>query len=332
MNGTEPDDEIAALLALDALVPAEQADAELRIGMLPADLAGAVALLAEETVTDPPPELRSATLTRAASRRLPGRPVDAAEPCDPPVAFDRTVEDLNHLLHSLTDTEWNAPAHAEHGRVRDVLAHLVGVERVVLRWLDPEDTVPDLPDHVAATRPVIAELADTDPHDIARQWYEGARAVAAAAAGDRSRAVVFHDITISVDQLLMSRAGELWGHAIDICQATGRPLPQLDTERIATLSTELMAAVPLALAYGGTTAPGRAARFVLTGPAGGTFTVPLAPLEQAAEPDVTILTDAASLCRLAVRRLRPEQLDAVIDGDRELGDLVLAGIGALARD
>lgn len=53
---------------------------------------------------------------------------------------------------------------------------------------------------------------------------------------------------------------------------------------------------------------------------------------QAAEPDVTIVTDAAGLCRVAIRRLRPEELEAAIDGDRELGDRVLAGIGALARD
>lgn len=332
MNGRPADDETAALLALDALLPDEQADAELRIGMLPAGLANAVALLAEETVTDPPPELRSDTLTRAASRRPPGPPIDPAQPCEPAVAFERTVEDLNHLLRSLTETEWSVPAHPEHGRVRDLLAHLVGVERLVRRWLDPEDTVPDLPDHVAATRQVIAELADTDPHDIARQWYEEARAVAAAAAGDGSRMVVFHDITVSVDQLLVMRTGELWAHAIDICHATGRPLPQPDMERMATLCAVLMAAVPLALAYRGTTAPGRAARFVLTGPAGGTYTVPLAPQAQAAEPEVSIVTDAVDLCRVAIRRLRPEQLDAVIDGDRELGDLVLAGIGALARD
>lgn len=327
-----PSDETAALLALDALLPGEQADAELLIGMLPADLADVAAVLAEGTVTDPPPELRSDTLIRAASRRPPGRPINSAQPCVPAVAFDRTVDDFNHLLNSLTDAEWNATAHAEHGRVRDLVAHLVGVERLVLRWLDPLDTVPDLPDHVAATRPVIAELADAHPHDIARLWYEGARAVAAAAAGDGSRMVVFHDISVTVDQLLLTRTGELWAHATDICQATGRPLLQLDMERMAALCTGLMAVVPLALAYKGTTAPGRAARFVLTGPAGGTYTVPLAPQAQAAEPEVTIVTDAVGLCRVAVRRLRPEQLDAVIDGDRELGDLVLAGIGALARD
>jgi uncharacterized protein (TIGR03083 family) len=332
MNGSPSDDETAALLALDALLPGEQADAELLIGTLPADLAEAVTLLAEDTVTDPPPELRSDTLIRAAARRPPGRPIDAAQPCAPAVAFDRTVEDLNHLLSSLTDSEWSAPAHAEHGRVRDLLAHLVGVERLVLRWLDPEDTVPDLPDHVAATRSVVAELADTDPRDIARQWYQEARAVAAAAAKDRSRMVVFHDLTLSVDQLLVTRTGELWAHAIDICRATRRPVPQLDMERIAILCAELMTAVPLALAYAGTAAPGRAARFVLTGPAGGTYTVPLALQAETAEPEVTIVTGAVGLCRVAIRRLRPDELDVVIDGDRELGDLVLAGIGALARD
>jgi len=317
-DGTPFDDETAALLVLDALQPDEQADA--------------AALLAEPTVTGPPPALRGATLARAVSGRQPGRPLDAVPPCEPLVAFDRTVADLDDLLRSLTGEEWNAPAHAEHGRVRDLVAHLVGVERLVLRWLDPEDTAPDLPDHVAATRPVVAELAGTDPGDIARQWHETARAVAAAAAGDRTRPVVFHDITISVDQLLVTRTAELWAHAIDICRATGRPSPQLDMERMAMLCNQLVAAVPLALAYRGTIAPGRAARVVLTGPAGGTFIVPLALQDQAVEPEVTIVTDAVDFCRVAVRRLRPDQLDVAIEGDRALGDLVLTSIDALARD
>jgi uncharacterized protein (TIGR03083 family) len=333
-DGTPFDDETAALLALDALQPDEQADAEMRAGMVPPDLAAATALLAEGSVTSPPPGLRSDTLARAMSRRPPGRPADAVQPCDPLIAFDRTVADLNQLLRSLTDAEWRAPAHAEYGKVSDLIAHLVGVERLVLRWLDPDDAVPDLPDHVTATRPVVAELADAAPRDIARQWHDTARATAAtvAAASDRSRMVAFHDVTVSIDQLLVMRTGELWAHAIDICRATGRPLPQLDMERMATLSAALMAAVPLAMAYRGSTAPGRAVRFVLTGPAGGTYTVPLAPQTQAAEPEVTILADPAGLCQLAVRRLSPEQLDAAIDGDHALGDLVLAGIDALARD
>jgi hypothetical protein len=33
---------------------------------------------------------------------------------------------------------------------------------------------------------------------------------------------------------------ELWAHAIDVCQATGRPLPLLDLERMAMLCDDLM--------------------------------------------------------------------------------------------
>lgn len=327
------DDETAALLALDALEADEQADAELRIGTFPPGLADAVATLAEDAVADPPAALRAETLARAASRRPAGRPVGAVQPCRPAEAFDRTVADLDRLLSSLTDAEWNAPAHPDHGRVRDLVAHLVGVERLVLRWLVADGPVPELPDHVAATRPMVAQLADTEPHEVARQWHEAARAVAAAAAtGDPARPVTFHDITLSVERLLVMRTFELWAHATDICLATGRPLLQLDAERMTTLSAELMSVMPLALAYRGSTVPGRSARFVLTGPAGGSYTVPLAPDSPATKPAVTIVTDPVDLCRVAARRLDPAELDATIDGDRQLAELVLAGVGALARD
>jgi hypothetical protein len=116
------------------------------------------------------------------------------------------VADLDDPLRSLTTDEWDAPAHSDHGRVRDVGAHLVGVEELVLRWLDPDETVPYLPDHIA-TRSVVAGLADTDQRDVARRWHEAARQVAAAAVGDRSRMVAFLDITISVDQLVVMLLG-----------------------------------------------------------------------------------------------------------------------------
>lgn len=294
-----------------------------------------IALLAEEAAAAPPPLLRSGVLARAMAGRAPGRPVNAARPCEPSVSFDRTVADTDRLLRSLSAADWEADAHAEHGRVRDLVAHLVGVERLALRWLEAEEPAPESPDHIAATGPVVAELVGAAPDDLIRQWHDGARAVAGAAqvgGYDGTRMVTFHDLTISVDQLLMVRTGELWAHGIDICQATGRELPRLDPERLSTLCTTLVEAVPLALAYQGTMAPGRAARLVLTGPAGGTFTVPLAPFEEPAEPEVTIIADAVDVCQLALRRLRPDQLDAAFDGDRALGDFVLEGMDALARD
>ncbi|HEU0041330.1 MAG TPA: maleylpyruvate isomerase family mycothiol-dependent enzyme [Jiangellaceae bacterium] len=291
------------------------------------------AALAEATVTRPPAGLSADTVTRALSRRPAGRPVDAPTPCPPDEAFERTVEDLHELLGSLTDAEWSATAHPEHGRVRDLVAHLVGVERLVARWLDPTDDVPPFLDHVAATRPVVAELAGAEPGQLVTQWHAAARAVAAsAAAGDRSRPITFHDLTVSIDALLMMHTAELWAHGMDIAAGTGRPLMKLDPERMAALAGSVMAAVPDALAYRRSPIQGRTVRFVLTGQAGGVYSVPLSPEASVDEPDALIVTDVVDLCLLAVRRLRPQVLVATIEGDEDLARLVVANLDAFARD
>jgi hypothetical protein len=50
------------------------------------------------------------------------------------------------------------------------------------------------------------------------------------------------------------------------------------------------------------------------------------------EPDFLLVADAVDLCRLAARRLRPEDLAATVEGDRPLAEEVLAGLDAFARD
>ncbi len=330
---TPIDDELAALLALDALGPDEQADAELRAGTFPPEYLTAVASLAESVTLDPPTGLRASVLGSALARRAPGRPVDAAGACRPLDAFVRTIEDLRELLDSLTEAEWDLPAHTEHGTVRELMAHLVGVERLSARWLDEQDDVPPQLDHVSSTRPVVDALADADSRTVAQQWHESALAVVAAAAtGNPRRAVTFHDLQVTVSGLLVTRTFELWAHAMDISLATDRPIPRLDQERMALLSGRLMAAVPLALAYRDTTARGRAVRFVLTGASGGCYTVPLHPGDDSSSPDATVVADAFDVCRVAARRLAPDDLDAAVEGDRTLVDLVLAGLDAFARD
>jgi predicted lipid carrier protein YhbT len=109
-------------------------------------------------------------------------------------------------------------------------------------------------------------------------------------------------------------------------------LLRLDPERMATLSNRLMGVVGAALAYRRADQPGRSVRFVLTGPAGGSYTVALTPDQEPGAPDATIVADAFDICRVAARRLDPDDLPAVIEGDRELADLVLAGLDSFARD
>jgi uncharacterized protein (TIGR03083 family) len=330
---TTYEEELAALLALDALEPDEQADAELRLGTFSRGFDATNAALAEGVTATPPDLLREKVLAAALDRRGPGRPVDAPAVCEPADAFDRTVAEFDALLRSLTADEWEAVAHAEHGRVRELVAHLIGVERLSARWLRGDPDVPVLHDHVASTRDVVDALSTVDAGALAQIWSDAAADVARAAAdGDPDREVTFHDLTMSVGGYLVTRTFELWAHGMDIALATGRPMPALDDERMALMSSRLMGVVAEALAYRRRAASGRTARFILTGPAGGCYTVPLAPGDTAGEPDFVLVADVVDICRVAARRLRPDDLDVRIDGDRELADLVLAGIDAFARD
>jgi hypothetical protein len=101
---------------------------------------------------------------------------------------------------------------------------------------------------------------------------------------------------------------------------------------MALLSARLMDALPRALAYRGNPAPGRTARFVLTGVAGGCYDVALDPRSAAGVPDVTIVADVVDLCRVAARRLDLADLRATLGGDLVLAASVLSGVDAFARD
>ena len=336
MGAPNPDpDEQAALLALDALEADEQADAELRHGAFPAELTAAAAALADATELPPPPELRGRVLAEAGRRRPPGRPAHPPAPCSPREAFERTVGDFAALLADLDADEWNRPAHDDHGTVKDLVAHLVGVERLSVGWLDPEHPSEEgvAVDHLTATRPAIDELHGADASTVAARWERAAWAVAEVARrGDPARPVHFHDLVGDVDTLLVMRTFELWAHGMDIALATGRPLPALDDERMAMMSGRLMAAVPLALAVRGTPVPDARVRFVLTGPAGGTYDVPLGAADADSPFALTLVTDAVAICRVAARRLPAAALPFAADGDGVLADAVLAAVDAFARD
>jgi uncharacterized protein (TIGR03083 family) len=329
-------DLLADLLAFDALEPDELTGADLLPDTWPLEQAAAVTPLAEAVSAEPPTDLRRDVLAAALSRRASGRPVRSPEPVLPAEAFGRTIEELWSLLSSLEDAEWDLVAHEEHGRLRDLVAHLVGVERLSLRWLDPTDEVPDLPDHVASTRPVVESLADAAPTDVARTWRESAlELLEAASTHDGTEQVPFHDITVSVDGLLTMRTFELWAHGMDITHATGRPLPQLDDARLLLMSSRLMGALPGALAYRGVSAGGRTMRFVLTGPAGGCYDIGLGRASAPPpdyEPDATIVADVVDLCLVAAARLDHGELVHAREGDPDLADLVLANVDAFARD
>jgi uncharacterized protein (TIGR03083 family) len=290
-------------------------------------------------MSDPTPrsaaERREAMLQRAIAVRAPGRPVAAPDPSRPLDAFVAAVEQLAATLRTLTPDDWRRPAHHDIGTVRDVIAHLYGVEVVVLGWITaPEDAEPVASEHLEVTRWAVDELADTLPGVIVERWYDAAHAVAdACRAADPERAILAHDLPTDVDGLLVLRSFELWAHLEDVCRATGRPLPVVDEPRLTLMSQRLMGALPLAVAWRQTTVPMRSVRFVLTGPAGGCYDVDLASAGVGGTDDeVTIVADTADICRVAARRLDPAELDAVVEGDGDGALALLATVDAFARD
>jgi uncharacterized protein (TIGR03083 family) len=282
--------------------------------------------------------LRAEVIDRALDRRPAGRPVDAVEPCTPLDAFALAVDQLHAVLLTLHQRDWDAPAHHEIGTVRDVVAHLVGVERLMLAWVEADAEEPaTATEHVAAARAAAtADLDGIDPRDIAVLWHEAARrALAACAVADPSKAVLAHDLPTDVDGLLVLRAFELWAHLQDVCRAAGRPCPPVDEPRLALMSGRLMDAVPVALFLRGIDPPARIVRFVLTGAAARCYDVAVGG---AASPtadggiDVTIVADTVDVCRVAARRATHDGIDVIVEGDEDVGRVILGALDAFARD
>jgi uncharacterized protein (TIGR03083 family) len=277
-----------------------------------------------------PSTLRDDVLARAAARRAPGRSVDAAEPITPLDAFRAATVQLRDVLVDLDEAAWSSPAHLQIGTVRDVVAHLVGVERVVLDWVTATHE-PEGSEHLSAARIAAPDVGGVAPADLVQQWFECALAVAdACAQADPAKPVLAHDLPTDVDGLLVLRAFELWAHLQDVCRAARVPEPPLDPPRLALMSSRLMRALPIALLLRDVTPSATTVRFVLTGPGGGCQDVTLSPAADG--PVATVVADVTDVCRVAARRLPAGELDVVVDGDADAVAPLLGVLDAFARD
>lgn len=277
----------------------------------------------------PPPaaELRARVLQTAPPKSVAELP--------PLAAFITTAAEVGRLLDELTSDEWAAPTAVQGSLVRDLVAHLVGVERYVHGQLGrgPVLDAPRRDDHYPTARTAAADLADASTTELAGAWWrEVMRSVAICAELGADLPVSFHHLSGSLRGLLIVRTFELWTHAEDIRRATGRPPNRLDADRLTIMSSELIQLLPHGMALADTARPGRSARMHLTGPGGGVFDVALAPDEVAGPPDVTITTEVLDLCRLAANRVTITGLAVAVDGDRSLVAPILVGAGAFALD
>jgi uncharacterized protein (TIGR03083 family) len=252
-------------------------------------------------------------------------------------AFITTAAELCRLLVSLDDDDWTARTGVGGGAsVRDLVLHLIGVERYVQGQLGrrPAIDAPRPEDHFPVLRAAAADLDGAAGPDVARAWWlEVLRLVGACAEIGPDHEIAYHHLAGSVRGMLVVRTFELWTHDDDIRRAVGLASNDLDERRLSLMSTSLVESLALGMALAGTTRPGRTARISLTGPGGGrSFDAPLAPGEDAGLPDIVVETSALDLCRLASNRLPVDRLDVVVDGDRSLLEPLLVGATAFAMD
>ena len=296
---------------------------------------------ASTAVEDVPPELWGLVAragTNGAGTKAPRHPGWAgpvADAVDPLSAFIDTAAEFGVLLDGLSDADWALRTRVEGTVVRDLVEHLVGMERYVLGQLGrrPPLAADRREDHWPVTREAAAELADQPNDVVARRWWtEVLDLIGACGELGPDQPVRYHHLAGSVRGLLVSRTFELWTHGDDIRQAVGLPLNLLDEGRLSLMVGELMGALPIGVALTGDVLPGRTARFIVTGTGGGTFDVPLDPTEPPGAPDIVVTTDSIGLCRVAANRLRLGDLEAGVEGDSSLLEVVLVAATAFAAD
>lgn len=250
-------------------------------------------------------------------------------------AFIDTAADFGSLLDSLYAEQWQLRTRVEGTVIRNLVQHLVGMERYVLGQLGRGAmyAADQKEDHWPVTTQAAADTSSLTNGDLARAWWqEVLRLVSASSELGPGYTVRYHHLAGNVRSLLVSRTFELWTHGDDVRQAIGRDLDLLDEARLTLMVTELMAAIPIGMALTGQSAEGRSVRFVLDGPGGGDFDEPLTLGDQAGPPDLIVSTNTIDLCRLAANRLAMGDLDAVVDGDRSLLEPVLVALAAFAAD
>lgn len=295
-----------------------------------------LSLLAEGEEAATPSELRATALRVATDRRPPGRAIGDPPPADPARCYRDTADDLSALLDTLDSNDFDAKT-IYGTTVAELVAHLCAVEAYCRAALAHRPYDGDLSDgHLALTDPSIDRR---DRAGLVARWRAGRDQVAAVAdelSTDALAAeVTFHETTLRADQLLVTRAFELWTHAEDIARAVGggdRPPSPAVLRTMADTATDVLSGM-----LGGLPAHrDKSLRVTLTGPGGGSWVLGLgpggSPVDELAVADATLVADVIDFCRLVADRVRPAQsLAAVRQGDDELLDDLLALTPTLAE-
>ncbi|MCK2220508.1 maleylpyruvate isomerase family mycothiol-dependent enzyme [Actinomadura sp. ATCC 31491] len=269
----------------------------------------AIALLRRpEPALAPPPTLREAVLSKARRRRTPA----ALGVATVTVPYAEQVALMDDLLGDLRGEQWDAPV-PKHGTVAGLMAHLTANDAAIARFVG------------------APACAGTGPH---RRWREQAGALLERVSAG-SEVLLGVEVALAgvrparapLRQALVQRTFETWTHADDIRAATGRARAAPRAAHVHLIAEFGLALLPRALK-----GPRRdvSATVVLTGPGGGTWTIPLSRASD--HVAVLVSADAVDFCRLVAGRWPPEAFPYAAEGDAALARELLHAASTLGCD
>lgn len=345
-TGELSDAQVESLLgayALDACEPDEVAAIEVVLARRP-DLAAEARHLVEVAAwvgaahaLQAPSTLRDDVLAAATARRAR------------PLVSDPVVE----LYEAESDAFAAAVAALPRGALRVITANGLSARDLVVHMAAQESLFAQTigrpvmgsvteTDIDARTDAVLTELADCSLDDVTQVWRAAVDTNLRWAIDACDDTADWRGVEMSRDDALVVRAFETWVHAEDLRRVGGLESRVPPTAQLALMADLAGRVLAVSLVLADRVRPGRRARLVLTGDAGGSWVVPMggAPFGAAAADsefgdsgravDVTVTADAADWCRLVGDRIAPHEISVEVDGDRALADDLLAAAPALA--
>lgn len=227
-----------------------------------------------------------------------------------------------------------ADAHDEL-TVHDLLAHLIAIDGLLADALGLPVEPPVEPGQrlTARTTAVVDFERQRPPEQTRQAWRAQADAICRALHEQPNDVTVRLGRPFSLVDALTARAYETWIHTEDIAATTGRPAVPPLPEHVHPMAAFAMRVLPRVVFRRIEPPHNRYVRLHLTGPGGGTWTVPLDPatvVPAVTKPSASITVDVIEFCRLAGDRRDPAHIAAAIEGDAKLARDFLAAVPAMA--
>lgn len=217
-------------------------------------------------------------------------------------------ERLESVLDALDDDSWASESGAPGWSVADVVLHLAISEELVVATLAVGDPTVGLERGASSmdeAMDAMVQAQRAEPAAVFARWREGRRrALEALSAADPERPVAWAAAPLRPATLATTRLAEHWAHGLDITAPLGIDFD--DTQRLRHVAWLAHRSLPYAFALAGL--PAAEVRCVLIGPGGD-------PWEFGPEDGPSTLEGpAGEFCRVAARRLRPEDTRLVASG------------------